>query len=535
MIQDLSNDAYELIRTFNSTEVPVANERLVYEYFEENAKKYPDKVALFFKGESLSYKEVNEAANQLANKLVADGVKPDDIVGIMLERSFEMIISILAILKAGAAYLPIDPRHPKDRIEYYIQNSKVQIVLTSEQYIQDEKIQEVKYILWEKANEWVGNSKDNLVRRAQTNNLAYIIYTSGSTGMPKGVMIEHGGLINRLTWMINNFAFDEEAVFLQKTTYAFDVSVWELLCWGMVGAKLAIMEPNKEKNPRSIVKMIEQYKVTVLHFVPSVLELFISYTEYKFDLDRIKTLKYVVVSGEELTLVTAKRFNALYKPHHEIALWNLYGPTEATIDVTSFNCDELDDSFERVPIGKPVWNTKLYVLDENMNILPVGKKGELFIGGIQVARGYYNNEKLTAELFMTNPLNPDEMIYKTGDLVMWNEHGFIDYYGRIDSQIKIRGLRIELGEIESHITQYQGITKSVVIVDERNLVNKYLVAFYTGEQEIDERQLSEFLAKSIPEYMMPTKFIYINQFDTTLNGKLDRKSLVKLYETKYLV
>lgn len=534
MIQNLSNDAYELIRTFNSTEVTVANERLVYEYFEENAKKYPDKEALFFIGESLSYKEVNEAANRLANKLAADGVKPDDIVGIMLERSFEMIISILAVLKAGAAYLPIDPRHPKDRIEYYIQNSKVQIVLTSEQHMQEKNTQEVKYVLWENADEWAENSKTNLARRAQTNNLAYIIYTSGSTGMPKGVMVEHGGLINRLIWMISNFSFNEEDVFLQKTTYAFDVSVWEILCWGMVGAKLAIMEPNKEKNPRTIAKMVEKYKVTVLHFVPSVLELFISYTEYKFDLDRIKTLKYVVVSGEELTLATAKKFNSLYKPHHEIALWNLYGPTEATIDVTSFNCNELDEGFERVPIGKPVWNTKLYVLDENMDMLPIGEKGELFIGGIQVARGYYNNEKLTAERFMPNPLNLNEMLYKTGDLAIWNEHGMIDYYGRIDSQIKIRGLRIELGEIESHIIQYQGITKSVVIVDARNLVNKYLVAFYTGELA-DEGQLSDFLSGSIPEYMVPTKFIHINQFDTTLNGKLDRKSVEKLYETKYIL
>ncbi len=509
-------------------------EKLVHEYFEEQVKQDPERIALVFEGQEMTYGEVNQKANRLANLLVEKGAKTGQFVGIIVERSFEMIISILAVLKAGAAYLPIDPSHPNDRKKYCFANSQVNLVISYEKYIDEYLKDSAEFIFWDNEEEWNAFSGENLGKRAKGSDIAYIIYTSGSTGKPKGVMIRHDSLTNRLLWMIDNFKFNHKDVFLQKTTYAFDVSVWELLCWGMIGAKLAILKPNKEKNPRDIVKCIEKNGVSVIHFVPSVLELFIEYTKYKFDLSRISSLRYVVVSGEELHVKTATIFNELYKKHHEIELWNLYGPTEATIDVTAYNCNAVNETFERVPIGKAVWNTQLYVMNEENKIVAPGEKGELCIGGVQVSKGYCNNEELTKKSFIPNPYKEDDIIYKTGDLVSINENREIEYHGRIDFQVKIRGLRIELGEIETNLCKYEGITKSVVIVDEHDSVNKYLVAFYQGEKEVEPELLAKFLGERIPHYMVPAKFIRIERFETTLNGKLDKKALNKLYEEEYM-
>ena len=513
----------ELYSTCNQTETLFDDNKLIHQFFEEQVKKNGDQVALSFLGESMSYRELNKRANQLAYKLLELGVSLEQPVGIMVERSFEMIIGIFAIVKAGGAYLPINPQLPKERITYYLENSKTGILLTVRD-IEHDNFKGIKICYMDDYEQYSQMSEENPDVNISSDNIAYIIYTSGSTGKPKGVMIEHRSLINRLQWMQKTFQVGSGDVLLQKTSFSFDVSVWEIFLWSMYGAKLVLLKPNKEKDPRAIVKAVRDEKVTMVHFVPSVLEMFLDYIGTKFDLTKLASLKYVVVSGEELSKKTVLFFNELLNPQNT-SLWNLYGPTEATIDVTSYCCDNVTEDTIRVPIGKPIDNIQLYILDSDGNRLGVNEIGELCIGGVGVSRGYINNETLTQEQFIDNPYGKGKL-YHTGDLACWNENGEVEFHGRMDYQIKLRGLRIELGEIEARMLTHNQIKKAAVIVEEVDLQNKLLVGFYQSDVELDVQELKDYLGTSLPDYMIPTKFIKLEEFPINQNGKLDRRSLI---------
>ena len=357
------------------------------------------------------------------------------------------------------------------------------------------------------------------------NDLAYIIYTSGSTGNPKGVMIEHHSLINRLNWMQKKYPLDDKSKILQKTTYTFDVSVWELIWALLEGASQCFLIPEGEKDPEEIIKAIHRYGITTIHFVPSMLNMFLDYIEETNSMHRVSTLKQVFASGEALTLQQVQKFNRLLNKTNGTALSNLYGPTEASIDVTYFDCSPEIRQLKTVPIGKPIDNTKIYILDKNMTLLPIGIAGELYIGGVGVARGYINNEELTKEKFVNNPFCPGEIIYRTGDLARWYPKGDIEYLGRIDSQIKIRGFRIELGEIEKRLSEHGLVKDTVVIGKSKTNGENYLCAYYVSDTQIAAEELKAHIMTRLPDYMVPSCFIRIESLPLLPNGKINRKAL----------
>jgi tyrocidine synthetase-3 len=463
----------EILEVFNKTTAEYPYHKTICRLFAQQAERTPNQVALLGIHETLkkkdnmshmshmsylshmSYKELHEKSDRLAGLLIEKGVKADTIVGLMMVRSLEMMLGIFAILKAGGAYMPIDPDYPPDRIDYMLQDSGAEILL--------------------KDNDFTPEASSHLhLPPAPATSLAYIIYTSGSTGKPKGVMIEHHSVINRLNWMQEAYPLGSNDVILQKTPVVFDVSVWELFWWSFYGAGLCLLGPGQEKDPAAIAAAVQTSKVTTMHFVPSMLNAFLHYLESTPEaLHQLKSLKQVFSSGEALGVNQVDRFYRLVNPEGPAKLINLYGPTEATVDVSYFNCPV--GKPERVPIGKPIHNTHLYVLDKNLHLQPVGIPGELCISGVGLARGYLNRPQLTAEKFdhdlwdyhdkksksfcggsrgavfsKSAPLAAGgKKIYKTGDLARWLPDGNIEFLGRMDFQVKVRGFRIEMEEIES--------------------------------------------------------------------------------------
>jgi D-alanine--poly(phosphoribitol) ligase subunit 1 len=356
--------------------------------------------------------------------------------------------------------------------------------------------------------------------------LAYVIYTSGSTGRPKGVMIEHRSAINRMHWMQRAYPLGPDDVILQKTPYYFDVSVWEQFWWALEGAQVCFLAPGAERNPMGIVSTIKKNKVSVLHFVPSMLSVFLEYVESKGDAAaaNLASVRYVFCSGEALSAEHVKRFNRFWGGKTGARLINLYGPTEATVDVTYFDCPTNDD-FNIVPIGRPIDNTKLYILREGRQVA-IGDVGELCLAGVQLARGYINSKKLTDEKFSDNPANPGERIYRTGDIARWLPDGNVEYLGREDHQVKIRGLRIELGEIENSIRQFAGVVECVAVVKKYSETVILIVAYVVcREGSLKTEELKAFLKTRLPDYMVPNHFQQLAEMPLTPSGKADRKAL----------
>ncbi|MCB2298641.1 non-ribosomal peptide synthetase, partial [Clostridium tagluense] len=515
----------KLLYEFNNTYADYPKDKTIHELFEEQVERTPDNIAVVFEDTQLTYRELNAKSNQLAGLLRSKGVQADSIVGIMVERSFEMIIGIMGILKAGGAYLPIDPNYPQDRKKYMLENSNAKILLIQEHFME---IVSYEGEIINLDDEGIyKNSVQNMDNISGANKLAYVIYTSGSTGKPKGVMIEHKSIINRLNWMQKKYPLAEEDVILQKTTYAFDVSVWELLWWSLVGAKVKMLPQGAEKDPTIILENIKSEKVTVIHFVPSMLSVFMEHVLSDDCYDDISTLRYVFASGEVLKKEHSDIFNEMIKDRNNIELVNLYGPTEAAVDVTYYDCKS--ESYTGIiPIGKPIDNISIYVVDKAHKMIPVGVAGELCISGVGLARGYLNNLELTAEKFVENPFVSGDKMYKTGDLARWLADGNIEFIGRIDHQVKIRGFRIELGEIESQLLAHELVKEAVVIDKEDEDGNKYLCAYIVSEEELKVSELREHLSRTLPEYMVPSCFIQIEKMMLTPNGKVDRKALLEL-------
>jgi surfactin family lipopeptide synthetase A len=365
----------------------------------------------------------------------------------------------------------------------------------------------------------------NLAPVNRPDDLAYVIYTSGSTGKPKGVMIEHRPVINRLHWMQSVYPIDSRDVLLQKTSVCFDVSVWELFWWALEGATLCLLQPLGEKIPQVLIETVRKHKVSVLHFVPSMLNVFIEYLDGKPDKvpSALSSLRHVFASGEALVPAHVRKFNEIIGQNTGCRLTNLYGPTEATVDVTFFDCPAQGD-LDRVPIGRPIQNIRAYIIKDGRE-MPVGETGELCLAGVGLARGYLNNPELTRERFVEHPARPGERIYRTGDVARWLPDGNLEYLGREDDQIKIRGLRIELGEIENTIRVFPGIADCVVTAKKYSESITLIAAYLVCKLDVDLEALKRHLRRYLPEYMVPVHFENLSRLPLSPNGKVDKKAL----------
>jgi surfactin family lipopeptide synthetase A len=516
------------IADFNRTGTAFPDHVTITDLIEAEFARHPDGPAIVCDCDdvsglrSLTCAQVNERANQLARRLRAEGVQPGDIVGLLVDRSVAMIVGVLGILKAGAAYLPLPVENPPDRNEYMLQDASVSQLLVHNRTSA-------------RANFFgpIVNLDDPDVYFGPASNppsvntprdLAYVIYTSGSTGRPKGVMIEHRSLVNRLNWMQKAYPIGQRDVVLQKTPYHFDVSVWELFWWALHGATLCLLAPGAERNPMTIVDAIRRHGVTVMHFVPSMLNVFLEYAAGKdAAVQGLTSVRQVFASGEALTPAHVKKFNDVWGRRTGARLANLYGPTEATIDVSYFDCPAHND-VATVPIGRPIDNVSFYIIRDGRQV-PIGETGELCLAGIGLARGYLNNPTLTDERFVENPVNPGERIYRTGDMARWLPDGNVEYLGREDHQVKIRGLRIELGEIENTIREHPAVSDCVVLARKYSESVILIVAYLVWKAEADVAGLKDSLRRHLPDYMIPSRFESIDAIPLTPSGKADRKSL----------
>ena len=559
-----------IIHGFNATEAAYPKEALIHELFEQQVERTPDAVAVQFEDEQLSYAELNARANQLAHRLRAlrdesgnPVVGPDERVAICVERSLEMVVGLLGILKAGAAYVPVDPEYPADRIAYMLEDSQARVLLTQKR-LQEHLLAAVQaldgsgeggcsvgsgvgeVLLLDEESTYAGQPEGNISRDEtgqNSTNLAYVIYTSGSTGLPKGVMVEHRSVVNRLVWMQDEYGLTEADTVLQKTSIGFDVSVWEIFSTLQAGARLVMAIPGGHRDVQYLEEVIEANGVTVLNFVPSMLHALLEHAMQ----GQFSSVRQIMCAGEELSPSLQSRCTQLLP---KARLDNVYGPTEAGI--TFWKC-ELSQESGRVPIGRPTSNTRVYILGTESELSPVGVAGEIYIGGDEVARGYLNREELTAERFIDDPFSkePGARMYRTGDLGRWRSDGHIEYLGRNDFQVKIRGFRIELGEIGARLCELPQVREAVVVAREDDRPgNKRLVAYWTARsedagsvsdtsdhgaearrddegmrQQQEVAQLREHLKAELPAYMMPGAFVRLETMPLTPNGKVDRTAL----------
>ncbi|MHC5759315.1 non-ribosomal peptide synthase/polyketide synthase [Nostoc sp.] len=539
-----ASEQQQLLVEWNDTSVDYPQDKCIHQLFEEQVERTPDAVAVVFENQQLTYHELNCRANQLAHYLQSLGVSADVLVGICAERSLEMVVGLLGILKAGGAYLPLDPEYPQDRLSFMLEDAQVSVLLSQQQLVEKLPEHQVRVVCLDTDWEIIPQSnQQNPIAGVQASNLAYVIYTSGSTGKPKGAINTHLGICNRLLWMQQAYQLTEIDCVLQKTPFSFDVSVWEFFWPLLTGARLVVAKPGGHKDSGYLVNLILEQQVTTLHFVPSMLQIFLE----EQGLKDCNSLKQVICSGEALPKELQERFFACLG----CQLHNLYGPTEAAIDVTFWECQP-ESNLKTVPIGRPISNTQIYILDQNLQPVPVGVPGELHIGGAGLARGYLNARELTEQKFIPNPFSgskgageqrsrgvrerrrkivqspvPSPRLYKTGDLARYLPDGNIEYLGRIDNQVKIRGFRIELGEIEAALSQHQDVQTSVVIVREDIPGDKRLVAYIVPQPQVTPTisQLRSFLKEELPEYIVPSAFVTLDSLPLTPNGKLDRRAL----------
>lgn len=513
----------DLLAAWNDTTADFPRAETLHGPIEERAAATPDAVAVTIDGHSRTYAELNAQANRVAHRLRAAGVGPETLVGVCAERSVELVAGLLGVLKAGGVYLPLDPEYPADRLAFMVGDADAPVVLV-QSHLRDVLPDTGATVLeLDDATVWADRPDTDPAPAAGPENLAYVIYTSGSTGRPKGVPNTHRGIVNRLDWMQKTYGLGADDAVLQKTPASFDVSVWEFFWPLRTGARLVLAKPGGHKDAGYLRDLLVSERITTAHFVPSMLTVFLA----EDGVEAATALRRVICSGEELPLASATDFTARLP---WCGLHNLYGPTEAAIDVTAWACepDRLAE-VTSVPIGAPIANLRLHVLDPSGAQCPVGVAGELHIGGAGLARGYHRRPALTAEKFVPDPFaaEPGARLYRTGDLARWvvgpDGGGVIEFLGRIDHQVKLRGLRIELGEIESALRDQPGVTEATVIVREDSPGDKRLTAYLVGEAE--HAALKGALKDTLPEYMVPAAFVTLDALPLTPNGKLDRKAL----------
>ncbi len=504
----------QILVDFNNTKVNYSKDKTIHRMFEKQVERTPDKIAAVYGEKSLTYRELNKKANQLAGVLRSKGVSTDSIVAIIIEKSLEMIVGILGILKAGGAYLPIDPDYPRDRIRYMLDDSKAEIIITNHEIGNIGGIDsEILYIEDELKHDY---SCDNVVYDWNEKNLAYVIYTSGSTGKPKGVMVEHGAIVNTLQWSMENYALCETDVVLQITSFAFDSSIEDIFSTLITGGKLLLLNHEERTNVEYLKEKIQNEKVTHFLTVPSLYALLISEKT-----ECLQGLRFVTIGGEACT---RKMLEQHFSKLKSTRLFNEYGPTENSVSSTIYEIKEAETD---VLIGKPISNTKCYIVDQYNNLLPIGIPGELCVSGKGLARGYLYRQELTSEKFINNPFESGTRMYRTGDMARWLSDGNIELIGRIDQQVKVRGYRIELEEIEIKLLNYEAVKEAVVTSKDDNNGNKYLCAYVVAEKELTVSELRGHLSKALPDYMIPSYFIQLEKLPLTPNGKVDRTALTK--------
>ena len=523
---------------FNRTGRDFFSESCLKVLLEAQASRSPNACALIFGETQLSYQQLNDRANQLAHYLLESGIRPDMPVAVLMHRSLEMVIALLGVIKAGGAYVPLDPEYPIHRLRQMLEEIRPAVTLTHssvDSRLWDEESAEllnnrVCVDEWELISSY---RQDNPVTILQRDNLAYVIYTSGSTGTPKGVMNTHGGIVNRLLWMQHQYGLGVGDRVLQKTPYTFDVSVWEFFWPLITGACLVIAEPGGHRDSRYLVEEINRHQITVLHFVPSMLDVFL----LEEGVESCHSIRQVFSSGEALTHTSVERFKQRLS---RAELDNLYGPTEAAVDVTYWRCDQAREArVKRVPIGVPISNVEMYVLDGRLEPVPIGVTGELYIGGAGLARGYLRQADLTAERFVPDPVSrrSGERLYRTGDLGRYLPDGSIEYAGRTDDQLKVRGHRIEPAEIESVLSQHDAVRQSSVIARDSKTGEKILVAYIVAEEalpDVAEEELRLWLRQRLPEPMVPRRIVNIEAIPVSRNGKIDKRALAELeLETEF--
>ncbi|MGC3608622.1 non-ribosomal peptide synthase/polyketide synthase [Pseudomonas aeruginosa] len=509
-----AEERYQLLEGWNATAAEYPLQRGVHRLFEEQVERTPTAPALAFGEERLDYAELNRRANRLAHALTERGVGADRLVGVAMERSIEMVVALMAILKAGGAYVPVDPEYPEERQAYMLEDSGVELLL-SQSHLKLPLAQGVQRIDLDQADAWLENhAENNPGIELNGENLAYVIYTSGSTGKPKGAGNRHSALSNRLCWMQQAYGLGVGDTVLQKTPFSFDVSVWEFFWPLMSGARLVVAAPGDHRDPAKLVELINREGIDTLHFVPSMLQAFLQ----DEDVASCTSLKRIVCSGEALP---ADAQQQVFAKLPQAGLYNLYGPTEAAIDVTHWTC--MEEGKDAVPIGRPIANLACYILDGNLEPVPVGVLGELYLAGQGLARGYHQRPGLTAERFVASPFVAGERMYRTGDLARYRADGVIEYSGRIDHQVKLRGLRIELGEIEARLLEHPWVREAAVLaVGGRQLVGYVVLESEGGDWR---EALAAHLAASLPEYMVPAQWLALERMPLSPNGKLDRKAL----------
>src|ERR1043166_5140798 len=516
------SERQQLVVDWNQTTLDYELDQCLHKRIEAQVATTPDAIAVICGDESLSYEELNQRANQLAHHLRALGVGAEVIVAVLMERSLELMVGLLAILKAGAAYVPLDPEQPPERLALILQSANPPVLLTQARFRERLRQDGMQTLCldtdWQR---FKSERVDNVRSGARPENVAYVIYTSGSTGQPKGVAISHEAICNRLLWMQQRFPLTASDRVLQKTVYSFDASVWELFLPLMTGAGLVLAEPGAHRDSAALVDAIKQAEVTVLQMVPSMLAVLVE----EPGIAECGSLQRVFSGGEALAESLQDRF---YERLSWAKLINLYGPTEAAIDASYYVC-ERGRKRNKILIGRPISNVQLYVLDEEQQPVPVGTAGEVNIGGIGLARGYWVQSRLTAERFVPNAISGElgARLYRTGDLCRYLSDGTIEYLGRLDHQVKIRGFRIELGEIEAVLKQHPAVRQNVVIAREDPSGQKQLVAYIVanGSQVPTTTEWRQRLKEKLPDYMIPVAFEILEALPLTANGKLDRKRL----------
>jgi len=514
----------QLLVGWNETSWEYPKDKSLQELFERQVERTPEATAIIFGEEELSYRELNVKANQVAHYLKKRGVAKEVLVGICLERSLEMVAGLLGILKAGGAYLPLDPNYPEERLAFMVADSGIPVLLTQEKLLDKVPGHQAKTICLDQ--EWrqiQQESEENPQSGITGENLAYAIYTSGSTGKPKGVLGLHQGAINRFEWMWERYPFEAGEVCCQKTTLNFVDSIWEIFGPLLQGIPIVIISEEGVKDPSRLVEELAQHEVTRIVLVPSLLRAMLETNpELGSKLSRLKTW---VTSGEAISKELAERFQEEVGPSSRLI--NLYGSSEVSADVTYYEIGAMEENERSIPIGRPIANTQIYLLDKEMKPVPIGVGGEIYVGGEGLARGYLNRAELTKEKFVANPYRKRERLYRTGDIGRYRGDGQIEYVGRVDHQVKIRGNRVEIGEVEVVLSQNEGVAEVVVVAQEDTAGDNYLAAYIVPgiEPPPTVSDLRGYLKQKLADYMIPTAYVMLDELPLTPNGKVDRRAL----------